>query len=114
MYYLTNCTVLKKLKYFKDLLNILIQPTVTTLSEFCMSALSGGSGASSLVEISTAATLAAPLRCGVGFGVSTFIFSAETDKTQIYVELQSPREDGPSVSEMRTAPGYTSQVNLGS
>lgn len=50
MYDLTNCIVVKKLRYFKDQF-ILTQPTVTTLSEFCISTLIGGSGASSLVEI---------------------------------------------------------------
>lgn len=85
---------------------------MTTLSEFCMSTLSGGSSVSSLVEISTAATLPDLLCSGVGFGASTFIFSAEPDRTQIYVELQGPREDGPSVTQMRTASSYTSQVNL--
>lgn len=107
MYYLTNCTVVKKLKYIRDQFNILTQPTV---SGFCMSTLSGGSGAASLVEISAAAAPPAPLCCGVGFDANTLMFSAEPNWTQIYVELQSPGEDGPSVSQMRTAPGYTRQT----
>lgn len=81
---------MKKLKYFKDEFNVLTQPTVITLSEFCTSTLSGSSGASSLVEISKAATLPAALCCGVGFGARTFMFSVEPNRTQIYVELQSP------------------------
>lgn len=58
-------------------------------------------------QFSTAATLPAPLSCGVEFGAST-----EPNRTQIYVELQSPGEDGPSVSETRTAPGCPSRVTL--
>ena len=60
-----------------------------------MNTLSGGSDASSLLEISAAATLPAPLCCDVGFGASTFTFSTEPSRTQIYVKLQSPCKDGP-------------------
>lgn len=91
--YNNNCIAVKKLRYFKDQFNILTEPTVTTLSEFCISTLIGGSGASSLVEI----LLPQCIVCGVGFGGSTFIFSAEPNRTHIYVELQSPGEDGPPI-----------------
>lgn len=72
--------------------------------------LTGGSGSSS--QFSTVATLPAPPSCGAGFGASTFMFSTDPNRAQIYAELQSPGEDGPSMSEMRTAAGCPSQVAL--
>lgn len=53
--------------------------------------MNSGSDGFSVVKILTAAI---PLCCGVGFGVSTFMFIAEPNTTQIYVELQNPVEDG--------------------
>lgn len=100
------------LKHIKDQLNVLKQPMVTMLPEFCM--LTGSSGSSSLVHFkalsSSNSSCPTEMRCWVWY--STFLSSTEPKRTQIYTELPSPGEDGPSMSEMRIAPGCSTQVTL--
>lgn len=46
----------------------------------------------------------APVCCGVRFGASMFVFSAEGNKTQTYVELQSSGWDGCHYLQDRSCP----------
>lgn len=74
-----------------------------------MSSLSGDSGASLLVEVSTAAMPPAP--CVVLLGLVPAHLCLALSQTGLKF-MWSRGEDGPSVSKIRIAPGYISQVNL--
>lgn len=74
-----------------------------------MSSLSGGSGASLLVEVSTAAAPSVPCVLLLGL-VPAHLCLALSQRGLKF--MRSRGEDGPSVSKIRITPGYISQVNL--